>query len=125
MLDQDLIALATSLPLDFKQHGKIGKWIFKQAMEPYLPKDVIYRPKTGFGVPLRYWLNNQLKPLVNDVLSFENLSSRGIFNPKNIANLLKLDQAGKIDAAYPIFSIICIELWCRIFIDGNTSTERH
>ena len=125
LLDQDLIALATSLPLDFKQHGKIGKWIFKQAMEPYLPKDVIYRPKTGFGVPLRYWLNNQLKPLVNDVLSFENLSSRGIFNPKNIANLLKLDQAGKIDAAYPIFSIICIELWCRIFIDGNTSTERH
>ena len=58
LLDQDLIALATSLPLNFKQHGKIGKWIFKQAMEPYLPKDIIYRPKTGFGVPLRYWLNN-------------------------------------------------------------------
>ena len=117
LLDQDLIALAARLPVNYKQNGANGKWIFKKAMEDYLPHDVIYRPKTGFGVPLRYWLNNQLSPVVDDILSTDSLRARGIFEPDRIRKLIKDDKAGRIDAAYPIFSIICIELWCRLFVD--------
>jgi len=58
LLDQDLVALAARLPDGMKQRGRIGTWVFKQAMEPYLPLDVIYRPKTGFGAPLRRWLRH-------------------------------------------------------------------
>ena len=117
LLDPDLVAFAASLPVDYKQRGRTGKWIFKKAMEGILPKDVIYRPKTGFAAPLRYWLRNELKELVDDVLSEDSLLKRGLLDPAGVQRLRKLDAEGKVDAAYPIFSMVCMELWCRIFID--------
>lgn len=118
LLDLDLMDLAGSLPLDMKQRGRVGKWIFKKAMEPYLPHDVIYRPKTGFGVPLRHWLQTILKPLVDDVLSDASLRARSVFNSLAVQQLRRADQAGQIDATYTIFSMVCLELWCRQYMDG-------
>ena len=118
LLDLDLMDLAGSLPQDMKQRGRVGKWIFKKAMEPFLPHDVIYRPKTGFGVPLRHWLQTILKPLVDDVLSEASLHSRGLFNPAAVKQLRQADLAGQVDGTYTIFSIVCLELWCRQYIDG-------
>ncbi|SPF38007.1 Asparagine synthetase (fragment) [Syntrophobacter sp. SbD1] len=117
LLDPDLIALAASLPTKFKQNGSSGKWIFKKAAESYLPNSIIYRPKTGFGAPIRRWLRVELKPMVDDVLSEACLRGRGLFDPVGVRELIEMDRLGKIDAAYTIFSIICIELWCRIFLD--------
>lgn len=117
LLDTDLVALAASFPDSYRQRGKIGKWIFKKAMETELPYDVVYRPKTGFGAPLRRWLKYELKPLVDDVLSTGSLDRRGIFDPTAVQGLVERDRAGRIDASYTIFALICIELWCRLFID--------
>jgi len=118
-LDPDLVEFAAGLPPTFKQHGREGKWIFKRAMEGVLPHEIIYRPKTGFGVPLRRWLRNELKPLVDDVLSPTRLQQRGLFDPKAVAALRAADAAGRADAAYPILALCSIELWCRGFIDGT------
>lgn len=119
LLDPDLISMAARLPIKFKQNGNTGKWIFKKAMEPYLPKDVIYRSKTGFGAPLRHWIRYELRTLVEDLLSEASLKKRGFFEPRKVKELIALNQVGKIDAAYTIFSLMCIELWCRIFLDRN------
>ena len=121
LLDTDLIAFVSTLPVNFKQKQAIGKWIFKKSMEGILPNEVIYRPKSGFGAPLRYWLKNELKEMVDDILSSQRLKERGLFNPIGVQKLRKLDEMGKVDSSYPIFSIICMELWCRIFIDRSTS----
>jgi asparagine synthase (glutamine-hydrolysing) len=123
LLDLDLMDLADSLPLEMKQKGRIGKWIFKRSMEPFLPNDVIYRPKTGFGVPLRQWLRTILKPLVDDVLSDASLRTRGVFNPATVKKLRQDDLAGRVDATYTIFSIVCLELWCRQYIDGDFALD--
>ena len=80
-LDNDLVRLANALPPRYKQRGREGKWILKRAMEPYLPHEVIYRPKTGFGAPLRHWLRHELKELVDDTLSAATLRKRGLFDP--------------------------------------------
>ncbi len=117
LLDPDLVSLATSLPVRMKQRGKEGKWVFKKAMESYLPHDIIYRPKTGFGAPLRRWLRGELATVVDELLSEATLRERGIFDPMAVRKLLLDDRAGRIDAAYPIFALVCIELWCRRFID--------
>lgn len=117
-LDPDLVAFAASLPTTFKQHGREGKWIFKRAMEGVLPKDVIYRPKTGFGVPLRRWLRHELKPLVDEVLSTSSLQRRGLFDPQAVAALRAADACGRVDAAYPILALCSIEVWCRGFVDN-------
>ena len=117
LLDIDLVDFATRIPPSFKQRGLTGKAILKRAMEPDLPRSVIYRKKSGFGVPLRRWLHVELRDRVQDALSTEAITKRGLFNPQAVRELISLDSAGKIDGAYTIFALMCVELWCRMFID--------
>jgi asparagine synthase (glutamine-hydrolysing) len=119
-LDNDLVQLANTLPPELKQRGKEGKWVLKKAMEPYLPREVIYRPKTGFGAPLRRWLRHELKELVDDRLSADTLRRRGLFDPTAVANLVADDRAGRVDAAYTILGLLCIEIWCQNFLDKTS-----
>jgi asparagine synthase (glutamine-hydrolysing) len=116
LLDLELVRLATGIPISLRQKGREGKWIFKHAMEPYLPHDVIYRPKTGFGAPLRSWFKGRLRPLIDDVFEPTSLARRGLFEPEAVRSLLARDRAGSIDATYTIFSMLCVELWCRRYV---------
>jgi len=120
LLDPELVAFAARLPIGLKQRGSVGKWIFKKAMEPLLPRDVIYRRKAGFGAPLRHWLTGPLAPLVDDVLSDSSLRARGLFDPAGTRALVAAHRAGRVDAAYVVFSFVCVELWCRMFADPPT-----
>jgi asparagine synthase (glutamine-hydrolysing) len=117
LLDQELVAFAAKIPPAMKQRGRIGKAIFKRAMEPYLPRDIIYRPKTGFGAPLRRWMQHELRERVDDELSESSLRKRGLFDPSEVRRLVARDRRGEVDAAYTIFALVCMEIWCRIFID--------
>lgn len=118
LLDRELVDFATRIPPRLKQQGRVGKAIFKKSMEPFLPHDVIYRPKTGFGAPLRDWLHGELRELREDTLGAAALSRRGWFEPAAVARLVEQDRRGEVDAAYTIFAMMCIELWCRMFVDS-------
>ena len=119
LLDTRLVDLAFSLPTGLKQRGSEGKWVLKRAMEPLLPQELIYRPKTGFGVPLRAWLRGPLAELLGDILSPASIARRGLLDAGAVQRLVLLDRAGRLDAAYPLFALLCLELWCRIFLDGE------
>ena len=117
LLDLDLIEHAFSLPDKYKQNRNIGKYIFKKSMESYLPRDVIYRPKTGFGSPLRTWIDDGMSSTIDDILSESSIRSRGIFNYSAVRNLREQNRLGSVDASYTILALFNIELWCRTFID--------
>jgi asparagine synthase (glutamine-hydrolysing) len=117
LLDVDVVKFAAHVPARLKQRGRVGKAIFKQAMQPYLPRAVIYRPKSGFGAPLRRWLREELRSKVNETLDSAVLRRRGFFDPLAVARLIELDRAGAVDASYTIFALMCFELWCRRFVD--------
>ena len=120
LLDPDLTKLAARLPVHYKQRGNVGKWVLRKAVEPYLPRNVIYRPKTGFGAPLRSWLRGDLRPIVDELLSEPSIRQRGLFDAAGVAKLLTMDRERQIDATYTLFSMICVELWCRMFVDVPT-----
>ena len=120
-LDPDLVEFAAQIPPHFKQRGRQGKWILKKAMEPYLPSDVIYRPKSGFGAPLRSWLKFELRDWLSDTLSFDRLQRRGLFDPHAVHSLIASNAEGRIDASYTLLSLACIEIWCQYFLDGAPS----
>lgn len=122
-LDLELVELAASIPERLKLKGMEGKWILKKAMEPYLPRDVIYRQKTGFGAPLRRWIRHDLSDLVDQVLSPHSIQSRGIFDAEAVSRLVADNRSGRRDASYTIFSLLCIEIWLRRFKDGVVRTE--
>lgn len=119
-LDLDLVEYASTLPDRFKQRGSTGKWILKKSMESYLPADVIYRPKTGFGAPLRSWLKNELRNELLDLLSPTSLSARNIFDAEAARKLIEDNDAGRVDGTYTLFSMMCIEIWFRHFVDGSS-----
>jgi asparagine synthase (glutamine-hydrolysing) len=122
-LDLDLVEHAARIPIELKQRGRVGKWVLKKAMERYLPRDAIYRPKSGFGAPLRRWMTNELRPLLADLLSTDSLKRRGLFNPGAVQQLIQQNMAGHVDAAYLLLSILCIEIWCRSFLDGTPNPK--
>lgn len=117
-LDLDLVQFASTVPHALKQHGSTGKWILKKAMEPILPPTIIHRPKSGFGAPLRKWILSDLEPLLSELLSTASLSRRGMFKPQAVHDLILANRKGHVDAAYLLFSLMCLELWCRHFIDS-------
>ena len=117
-LDLDLVNFSAQIPMQYKQRGAEGKWVLKKAMEAYLPSEVIYRPKSGFGVPLRRWIKEELRDFIGDYLSEKSLRSRGLFDPSAVFSLIKDNEQGKVDASYTILSLACIEIWCRSYLDG-------
>lgn len=122
-LDLDLVEFANAIPPAYKQRGSVGKWVLKKAMEPYLPHKVIYRRKSGFGVPLRRWLRHELKDLLNDVLSESSLRRRGWFDGRAVQSLIARNASGQVDASYTLLALLCIELWCRRFLDVSPQQE--
>ncbi|WP_375448114.1 asparagine synthase (glutamine-hydrolyzing) [uncultured Fibrella sp.] len=118
-LDVELVNFAARLPPALKMKGRETKYILKKLMERYLPNEVIYRPKTGFGTPLRSWLMaGQLDGLFEQYLSTDVLNRRGIFDPKNVHRLIENTKNGHLDAVYSIWGLVAIEAWCQQFIDA-------
>jgi asparagine synthase (glutamine-hydrolysing) len=118
-LDREMIAWAARIPENAKLRGGVTKWVLRKAMEPHLPHDIIYRPKAGFGVPLRSWLRNELKPMLDDLLSPETLAKRGLFDIEAVVKLKENTMNGRVDGSYSLLALMAIELWCRHFVDAR------
>jgi len=115
-LDHKLMEWANDIPANLRFQGTEAKALLKQAMEPYLPHDLMYRPKMGFGVPIDTWLRRELRDLAYDVLLDARSRARGMFEPKVVENLLDRHCAGE-NWAIRIWALLMLELWFRQWID--------
>jgi asparagine synthase (glutamine-hydrolysing) len=122
-LDPELMNFAARVPTGLKLRGGTTKWVLRKAMEPYLPRDVIYRPNTGFGVPLRSWLRGPLRDTVGDLTARSVVAARGLFDPLKVDQLRADHFTGRIDAAYPLLGLSLVELWCRRFAGEKKNFE--
>jgi asparagine synthase (glutamine-hydrolysing) len=118
ILDDEVVALAGRIPPALKLKGLKRKYILKKSMEPVLPKEIIWRPKAGFGAPVRAWLVNELAPMVDEVLSPANVAARGLFDPQEVRRLVEANRAGTEDNALRIWALLTLELWQQTFLDG-------
>ncbi len=117
-IDRDLVTQAMQIPGPLKVKGGVSKYILKKAAEKYLPQQIIYRAKASFGAPIRSWISNELRSLVDDLLSEENVNKRGLLNYAFIKKLIEDDRSGKEDKAYQIYQLLTLELWCREYVDN-------
>ena len=118
-LDIELVEFSSKLPPKYKLKGTQTKYLLKKVAEKYLPKDIIYRPKTGFGAPVRKWIKNDMDHLIKDYLGRKAIDKRGIFNYENVHKLIRDNKNGKIDASYSIWSLLSLESWFRQFFDNH------
>ncbi len=119
LLDQDLIDYVTQkIPTSLKLKGDVTKYIFKKSLEGLVPKEILYREKQGFGVPIGEWINSQLKEKIHDTLIEKRTLERGYFEPKYIELLLHEHSTGRRDHAHPLWVLWMLELWHRQFVDN-------
>jgi asparagine synthase (glutamine-hydrolysing) len=123
-LDHVLMEFAASCPADLKMRGTDGKYLVKRAMEPYLPRDIIYRAKMGFGMPVAEWFRAELKETAYDVLLSSRTLERGYFSREGVFALLDEHVNGGRDHAYRLWALLFLELWFREFIDGASSLRK-
>lgn len=116
-LDNELVDFSTHIPHQLKIKGNTTKYLLKKLMEKYLPNEVIYRPKTGFGAPVRKWVTEDLDARIQEYLSHESIIKRGIFNPKRVQKLIDQNKTGQIDASHSVWALLAIESWMRQFVD--------
>lgn len=116
-IDKLLITEAFKVPGKLKYLRNESKNILKKVAEGYLPREIIYRPKASFGAPIRSWISNDLKVMVDDLLSETNIMKRGFFNYSIIKELIENDRKGLEDNAYRIYQLLTVELWMREYID--------
>jgi asparagine synthase (glutamine-hydrolysing) len=113
LLDHKLVEWMSSLPPSMKLRGSEGKYIFKKALEPYLPEDILYRDKMGFSVPLASWLRGPLKQRARDALLGETLAGTGFFNMDFIREMLDQHQSGRRDYSASLWTLLMFEAFLR------------
>ncbi len=119
LLDHKFLEFAARIPSGLKlKDGLISKYIFKKAVEPYLPEEVIYRKKMGFGVPIDHWFRDELKEMVFDTLLSQRAIERGYFQRSYVENMLERHSAGE-SWQYLIWNLLMLELWHQMFIDQS------
>ncbi len=118
-LDHEFMELTAQIPFNLKLKGLNNKkYIFKKALEKELvPKEILYRKKMGFGIPIEHWFRNEMKNYMYEVLLSKKATSRGIFDKEAIKNLLDTHTNTKINHAYRIWALITLELWFQEFFD--------
>jgi asparagine synthase (glutamine-hydrolysing) len=105
------------IPGEYKIRNGQSKYLLKKAAEKHLPEYIIYRPKAGFGAPIRSWISNDLRPMVDDLLSEKNINKRQILDYDRVKQIIDNDRKGLEDNAYQIYQFLTLELWCREFLD--------
>ena len=123
-LDHRVAELAARMPLELKQKGNRGKRILIDAFADILPESIQTRGKMGFGIPIDHWFRDELKPLLYDVLLDRRSIERGMFEERTVRRLIEEHVSARWDHAYRLWSLLCLELWQRTFLDAAEPPSR-
>ena len=110
-LDHRVIEFAWSLPLQMKIRDGKGKWLLRQLLEKYVPRDLFERPKTGFGIPIDYWLRGPLREWASDLLNPSRIGTDGYFNAAPISQKWSEHLSGKRSWGYHLWDVLMFQAW--------------
>jgi len=122
-LDHPLVEWVAKLPHSMKLRGLTTKWILREAMKPLLPAPILERGKMGFPVPVGAWFRGAWKPLLQELVLSSRALDRGIFLKPELQRLVHEHVAGVRNHSERLWSLVTLELWHRIFIDGDGANE--
>jgi asparagine synthase (glutamine-hydrolysing) len=123
LLDHVLLEWAARIPPEVKMAGGRTKALFKAAMAPYLPREILRRSKMGFGCPIDQWLRRELKALAYDTLLAPAARERGLMRPDYVKRLLDEHCAYRANHHTRLWALLMLELWFRTWIDGTPASQ--
>ena len=110
-LDHRIVEFAWTLPQSVKIRNGELKWPLNQILYRYLPKELIERPKMGFGIPVHDWLRGPLKKWAEELLDEARLKEEGIFNPKPIRKIWASHLTGHRNWGHYLWNVLVFQLW--------------
>jgi asparagine synthase (glutamine-hydrolysing) len=121
-LDSELVDFVLTIPVELKLQASKSKDLFRRAMSVSLPEEVTTRKKTGFTPPQAAWFRGDQAAYVQEILLGERACDRGIFRVEFARDTIAEHASGKVDRRLLIWTMLCLEWWHRIFIDGEYVT---
>ena len=122
-LDHPLVEFATRLPPRLKLRGLTTKYVLRQAMRDTLPPEILTRKKMGFPVPIDAWFRGSFRPIVDEFVLGRRAMQRGLFEPAALRALVADHDVGTARNGQRLWSLINLELWHRIFLDGESPAD--
>ena len=116
LLDHLVIEFAASLPVGMKINGDRRKHILKQLAFRLMPRELLDRPKQGFGVPIGHWFRGSMRDVFGDVLRSQEARHRGYFNAPFVDRILEEHLAGRRDHSLRLWQLVVFELWHRQYV---------
>lgn len=111
LIDHRILEFVSTLPASYKLHGNTGKYILRNIVHKYIPRQLIERPKKGFGLAIDVWGTRELKPYFDDVMSAENLKHHGFFNDSLVLDLYQHYQKGNPQCFERVWLFISFQMW--------------
>ncbi|MDC0358389.1 asparagine synthase C-terminal domain-containing protein, partial [Oligoflexia bacterium] len=111
LLDHRVVELAWQLPKHMKLQNKVGKLLLREILYKYVPKELIERPKMGFGIPVHTWLRGPLRDWAEELLSEKRLKEDGFFNPSPIRQKWQEHLTGKGNWHYYLWDVLMFQAW--------------
>ena len=109
-LDPRVIDFAWHVPLGQKVRAGQGKWLLRQLLYRYVPRELMERPKQGFGVPIEHWLRGPLRDWAEDLLSPSALAADGLLNPSSIRAMWERHLSGR-NVQYALWNVLMYMAW--------------
>jgi len=113
LMDHQLVEWVATLPSSMKLRGDSSKRLLKRALEPHLPRDVLYRPKMGFAVPLAKWFRGPLRQRVRDALLSGAIVECGMFDPAAMRRLVEQHESGRRDFSTSLWTLLMFDAFLR------------
>jgi asparagine synthase (glutamine-hydrolysing) len=115
-LDHHVMEFCARLPSRYKIRRTTLKYLLKKAGKNLLPPENLSRRKMGFGVPVGQWMRGELRPLLHDLLLSPQARTRDYFRAEAVRGLVQTHTDGAQDHSLQLWSLLCLEMWCREFL---------
>jgi asparagine synthase (glutamine-hydrolysing) len=110
-LDPDVLAVSARLPSQMKIRDGQGKWVLRQILYRHAPRELIERPKAGFGIPVGDWLRGPLRPWAEELLRVDNLERDGLLGAPPIRKVWDEHLSGRRDWTHRLWTILMLQAW--------------
>ncbi len=111
LLNPLVVEYAAGLPFEWKLRGFTTKWLLKRSLEGVLPREVLYKQKKGFNIPVARWLKDDLRPLAEELLAGPRLERQGLFDRRFVEGMLRDHVRGKANYRKQLWTLLAFQLW--------------